>query len=79
MNNIPLVGDIWREVDPRFNRYIRIIETPDPDDLRVIFKTVIKSGDAWIDGKHASFQSAKRERFHGRRGGYVLHERPASV
>ena len=73
----PQVGDIWREVDPRFMRYVRIMRTPDPDDLRVSIKSVVKPGDEWIDGKLASVQSAKRERFHGRRGGYELHERPA--
>lgn len=78
MSEEPLKGDIWREVDPRFNRYIRIHETPLPDDLRVVFQTVVNATDTleWTAGKNSGLQSARRERFNGRRGGYTLYQRP---
>lgn len=63
------VGQIWREVDPRFNRYVQVIE---------VFDTAVKSIKiANIDlltNALGRKNWASRERFNGKRGGYELHK-----
>ncbi len=63
---------VWREVDPRFTRFARIIGTGQRGAIQI--RTVIKAGDDWIFPPHSrpTFCSAKR--FNGKRGGYELHQ-----
>jgi DNA-binding IscR family transcriptional regulator len=63
------VGQIWREVDPRFNRYIQVVEiansTVRPIKLATIdIETNALGRKTW----------ASRERFNGKRGGYELYK-----
>lgn len=63
----PQTGDIWKEVDPRAERYVRVME--------------VSSGyarmarcDAQGDNCATRFTRARLDRFHGKRGGYALHQ-----
>ena len=58
------IGSVWQEVDPRFERYIRVVELSEDE----IF---IQTCDA--DGKikpKARVTRPVAERFNGKRGGY---------
>ncbi len=50
------VGQIWKEVDSRFNRYVTILE---------VLEDTIK-----IQGTRITY--AKKSRFNGKTGGYAL-------
>jgi hypothetical protein len=67
------VGQIWKEVDPRIDRYLRILS--EVGDV-ITVETVIKSSDGhWYNPPWAKRQSrCKRSRFNNKRSGYVLHE-----
>ena len=65
-------GQIWREVDPRHPRYVRIID----DSTRknhVRIATVVKEGEAWVASSDR-LTLANRKRFNGKRGGYQFVE-----
>ena len=62
------VGQIWREVDPRFNRYIQIVEVSDAAVRPIKLATIDLATNALGRKNWAS-----RERFNGKRGGYELH------
>ncbi len=70
----PAVGQIWKEVDPRFvgdeQRYIRI-ESTRPD--RIYFRTVIKKEGDWVEAPWSRASRAQKKRFNGKRGGYEFH------
>jgi hypothetical protein len=59
------VGQIWREVDPRFNRYVQILSEGFP---HVCVATIDLATNAL--GRKTS---AACVRFNGKRGGYELY------
>lgn len=61
-------GQIWREVDPQFNRYIQVIEVTDGAVRPIKLATIDLETNALGRKTWAS-----RERFNGKRGGYELH------
>lgn len=67
---IPDVGEIWREVDPRFDRFVRIVSVSSSRSANI--RTVIKDGDGWIDDPRGYASTAHPRRFNGKRGGYEL-------
>ena len=62
------VGQIWREVDPRFNRYVQVIEIANQSIRSIKIATIDLATNALGRKNWAS-----RERFNGKRGGYELH------
>ena len=62
------VGQIWREVDPRFNRYVQVIEIANQSIRPIKIATIDLATNALGRKNWAS-----RERFNGKRGGYELH------
>ena len=62
------VGQIWREVDPRFNRYVQVIEITNHSIRPIKIATIDLATNALGRKNWAS-----RERFNGKRGGYELH------
>lgn len=69
------VGQIWIEVDPRFERYVRIKEIGGSCDQSVAIQTCVqdRSGE-WVDAPRSRRGWASIERFNGKRGNYALHE-----
>ncbi len=68
----PQVGDIWREVDPRFeDRFIRV-ETVERQKIGI--RTVVRDGPRWIAGARSRIGPASPDRFSGKRGGYAFVE-----
>ena len=70
------VGQIWREVDPRCERYIRVESTGSHvrGKHRIGIRTVVKTDNGnWFSmpGSRASF--ADGSRFNGKRGNYAFH------
>jgi DNA-binding IscR family transcriptional regulator len=63
------VGQIWREVDPRFNRYVQIVEIANSTVKSICVATIDIQTNALGRKNWAS-----RERFNGKRGGYELHK-----
>lgn len=63
------VGQIWKEVDPRFERYIEVIYI---DDVTQKVEIVSPAGSGGQAGRRTTKASIKR--FNGKRGGYVLHK-----
>jgi hypothetical protein len=60
-------GQIWKEVDPRITRFLRIVQV---GEETVIAQTVDADGDQ-ARGSRRESQIAKR-RSNGKRGDYVL-------
>ncbi|WP_250865635.1 hypothetical protein [Caballeronia sp. INSB1] len=60
-------GQIWREVDQRFSRHVRIVTLLDHSQKAVIHTVNPKTGE-----KCGPFTQAKLERFNGKRAGYEL-------
>jgi hypothetical protein len=63
------VGQIWRKVDPRFNRYVQILTVVDSAVKSICVATIDLETNALGRKNWAS-----RERFNGKRGGYELHK-----
>ena len=57
---------IWREVDPRFERYVRIVDVGND----VIVRSVVFDGTLWVDKPKSREAYAKLTHFNGKRGGY---------
>jgi hypothetical protein len=74
MTQIPDRYQIWREVDPRKERYIRIESDASVLSHTVAFRTVIKKASGWAVAPGAHMSHAKRSRFNGKRGGYEFVE-----
>lgn len=62
------VGQIWREVDPRTNRHVKVIEIADWSVKSIKITTIDPLTNTLGRSNWAS-----RERFNGKRGGYELH------
>lgn len=67
---------IWKEVDPRFERFVRI-ESVGVGRRSIGLRTVILDDGRWVDGPRSRMTYADPERFRGQRGGYAIwHENP---
>lgn len=62
------VGQIWREVDPRGNRYVQVIEIANWS-----VKSIKIAAIDLVTNALGRKNWASRERFNGKRGGYELH------
>ena len=63
------VGQIWREVDPRFERHVRI-ESIGAGRRSVGIRTVVRHDGRWIEGPRSRASWCDGERFNGKRGNY---------
>lgn len=63
------VGQVWVEMDPRMERYVRIEKVWD-DGKAVDIRRVTQDGGVW---PNARLSSASARRFNGNRGGYAIH------
>ena len=68
------VGQIWREVDPRFVRFARVVDFHTAGRRAIQIRTVSKIGEDWVPTPHSRPSWCNRERFNGKRGGYKLYE-----
>lgn len=71
MSQEPAVGQIWKEVDPRQERYLRI-EHGSPFG-KVAVRTVVKKDGRWVDAPYSRISYCAAVRFNGKRGGYEFH------
>lgn len=67
----PAHGQIWQEVDPRFDRFIKILCVGE----KIEFRTVHKIRGRWCEvltwrERPLPSHKAKAYRFNGKRGGY---------
>lgn len=71
----PLQGDIWKENDVRFTRYVRV-ERVGTGRRCVAIRTVMLVNDRWLDAPRSRLSYADIERF-GKKSasGYSLHHR----
>lgn len=70
----PRAGQIWKEVDPRFKRYVRIIGVY-LGNRRVVIETVgFDKVSGWFKRPKTATTQADIARFNGKRGGYALHQ-----
>lgn len=70
----PQVGEIWREVDPRFERFARVQSDGIAGRRGVAIRTVVYRDGRWIDAPTSRSSYADLSRFNGKRGGYEFHE-----
>lgn len=71
------VGQIWREVDPRRERFVRV-ESVSMGRCGVSIRTVEKRDRRWLDAPRSRLSYADHDRFNAKRGGYALHEQPTA-
>lgn len=64
------VGQIWLEVDPRFDRFVRVEEV----GQRIQIKTVERASGGWRADSWTRAGYASPLRFNGKRGGYKFVE-----
>lgn len=69
-------GQIWKECDPRMDRWVRI-ESVGVGPRSVHVRAVTLQDGRWIEAPRSRLGYASPERFNGRRGGYAIwHENP---
>ncbi len=69
------IGDIWKEVDPRFERYVRVVAWND-DYVRIRSCT---ADGRFLNRRHGpASRKAKLARFNGKHGGYAIYSRSAT-
>lgn len=67
-------GQIWKEVDPRFERYVRIVTVLPSGRRSIGIQTCAENGKGgWAPAPRSRHSWCDRERFNGKRGGYALH------
>lgn len=64
---------IWKEVDPRFERHVRI-EGVRAGRRGVQIRSVARVGSGWMEVPRSRVSYADHERFNGKRGGYEFVE-----
>ena len=69
----PKCGQIWKECDPRFVRFVRI-EKVVPGRRGISIRAVAYAEGAWIDTPKSRLSYADPSRFNGKRGGYQIHQ-----
>jgi|GEM_PF-1524966 len=69
----PKFGQIWVEMDPRCERYVRV-ESMGVGRRSVGIRTVVLDDDVWVDGPRSRMSYVDPERFRGQRGGYAIHQ-----
>lgn len=69
---VPRRGDIWRAVDPRRVRHIRILSGPFGDGTVIVRRVDQRADGTWFVPKRAPSRDAKLERFNGKRNGYAF-------
>ena len=68
-------GQIWREVDPRFYRFARVVHVLEEGRRSIAIRTVLETGaHHWEYSGSSRLSWVNRERFNGKRGGYELVE-----
>lgn len=75
----PAVGQIWREVDPRFIRFVRIESVGSffrNEEVIGMRNVTNDQHGGWVRPKGSRFNRAKIGRFNGKRGGYAFVEEP---
>lgn len=68
----PRTGDIWKEVDPRFTRYI-VIHGLHPE--AVVIQNAYRAPETIGWTLHGPRRTAQLKRFNGKRGGYEFVQR----
>lgn len=76
-NGNPAIGQIWREVDPRQERFVRIEGEHSFGFFGV--RKVVNIDGIWIDAPNSRRAEAKAERFNGKRSGYEFVVDPADA
>lgn len=79
MSDAPQIkaGQIWKEVDPRLERLVRIIQVGEPTSSLpgfVQIECVLMGPTGWQRKSRTGVTRARASRFNGKRGGYALHE-----
>lgn len=70
----PAVGQIWKEVDPRFNRHVRIEVCHQGSRRNIAIQTVSLGADgSWCKVRGSRLSYVDPERFNGKRGCYAIH------
>lgn len=69
---VPRVGDIWKEVDPRFNRHVLVIADHGGGDGKVQIQGCYRVPETIGWKAYGMRRWASVKRFNGRRGGYAL-------
>ncbi len=68
----PIKNQIWREVDPRYERHVRVLSVSADKEI-IVIETVIRSSNGWVHKpKSPKWTYAGVERFNGKIGGYEL-------
>lgn len=68
------MGQIWRELDRREERFVRVEHVA----ASVFIRTVVRDGPSWIPIPRSQPRAATLGRFNGKRGGYVFVAHPAT-
>lgn len=76
-HDVPQVGDIWKELDPRVE-YQRFVKVTRVGAASVFIHKVEPSPNGWVRPARSTEREAQLKRFHGRSGGYGLYERAAT-
>jgi hypothetical protein len=64
-------GQIWREMDRRYDRHVKVISAI---STQCLIRTVLKVDGKWVFTRLSREAWAARSRFKGRRGGYEFVE-----
>ena len=75
----PAIGQIWREVDPHSERYVRIENTPERAGDSVGIRTVAKVRGQWVYVPGTRLTYANAGRFNGARDNYAFFCEPLEV
>jgi hypothetical protein len=71
------VGQIWREVDPRRERFVRVLNVSEGVvKIRTVNPAWKHVSGRWKEAYRSRPSYAEASRFNGKRGGYALHEAP---
>lgn len=76
MSRSPQVGDIWLDMDPRDQRFVRVIDDGVSKDGFVRIRRVAGGSRNWYHTHACRPTFAKLSRFNGKRGGYQFVEAP---
>jgi len=69
-------GQIWREVDPRFARFVEVIGVRDEfrgRPMSATIVTIVSENGMWVRPRRSREVDARLDRFNGKRGGYEFY------